>query len=1131
MKRLYTISGFNGTVGKTVLLFVLSLLIVYRPTAAQVSTASINGTVQDSSGAIIKGAQIKITQTDTGIAHTTVSGDDGSFTVPSLPVGSYSVGVEFTGFAPYDQTGIVLTVGQVATVNISLKPGSATQTVTVQANAQIVETTESSSSSLVNEQQVVGLPLNGRNPATLVFLAGGASNPIQNIPQSNTGSAILQNSLVYPSEVAPTIHGERGGGVYFSLDGANNVDTYEITGGPFPNPDATQEFTVVSGNYGARYVSAPGGAVNIVTKSGTNDIHGDVFEFVRNGYFNARNFFSTQPDVLKRNQFGGTLGAPIVRNRWFIFGSYQGTRLTNSVNGNIAFVPTNAERGGDFSALLPGTQLKNPFTQQPIPGNNLAAAGLLDPVIQKLLQYIPTTTAANQQVVFSQPISQTENQYIIKSDYILGNHRIFSRYFHSGFEWTPNGIPGGDFLASYRGQNHTWNNVTAGDTWTRGNFVSDFRFTYVRDLSVTEAGENSVSLPSLGANFTPGQFPTIQSLSVTNGFSIIPGNYNGFPRHTIDFAEDVMILRGRHQISFGSEVQHIYTLLKTDNGQNSGGSFSGALSGNAFADFIAGATSSFSQSDGIDIAASGTLPGFYVEDRMRTTNRLTLTGGVRWDPYWPFKSQGGRIECWQPGIQSKVFINAPAGLTFPGDPGCNTSGTETTLGDVQPRVGFAYQLDSTGKTALRGGYGIYTSQFPMASFLAFGTIQPFLRSISISNPGPISNPWVNFPGGNPFANGFELNLGARAANTPFVNPGTAYTFNPGFKLSYTQQWSLILERALAANDAITISYFGSKGTHLSMVQDDNEAVFIPGIVQPAGTAGASCVVGQYGNAQAQLGQPCSTTRNVQQRRPDQLLGSLKAEISNGNSIYHGLEVEYNHRFQAGFTLSSAFTYSRSIDDNSSPANVLLNGGSLLPVPNQPGVRRGPSDFDQPTTWRTSGVWHIPFGKSFAGVRRQLLADWELSGIFTRDAGLPFSVTSPTGPSVNGEGLDLANVVPGIARMNAISNDTAAITGTPIVNQLAYAVNAAGTIGNSGRNSLYAPGFTNLDSAIAKDFSITERVKFQFRAEFFNTLNHPQFFPPVSSFTGQVANPNLVPFGKLTSARDPRILQFSGKISF
>ena len=562
--------GSSGRIATVAFLFAISLLMS-PSTRAQVGTASIAGTVEDSSGAVIKGAQVKATQTDTQVVHTTTSGDDGAFTIPLLPVGSYVLDVQFAGFQPYKQTGIVLTVGQVASVNLQLKPGSVSQTVEVTANAQIVETTQSNSSTLVDNAQVEGLPLNGRNPATLVYLTGGATNPVENNVISNTGSPVLQNSLVYPGEIAPTIHGERGGGVYFSLDGANNVDPYQVTGGPFPNPDAVAEFSVVSGNYGAEYVSAPGGAINIVTKSGTNQIHGDAFEFVRNGLFNARNFFSATPDELKRNQFGGTLGAPIKHDKWFIFGSYQGTRVANQQGGNVGFVPSVAERSGNFSQLLP-TTIKNPATGLVFPGNMITPTATLNPVTQALLQFIPSSTAplgatvtpgaANDKVVWVQPISQTENQYVVKTDYVFGNHRIFGRYFYGGFSWAADGIPNGDILASFSGQNQRWDNATAGDTWTKGNLVSDFRFTYIRDNSVDLPPESSVTLHTLGANVTEAQIPTDPSLGVTGAFSLFSQAFNDFQRHNYDVSEDMNFFHGRHQISFGVSVQHIYVLLE-----------------------------------------------------------------------------------------------------------------------------------------------------------------------------------------------------------------------------------------------------------------------------------------------------------------------------------------------------------------------------------------------------------------------------------------------------------------------------------------------------------------------------------------------------------------------------------------
>ena len=584
-------------------------------------------------------------------------------------------------------------------------------------------------------------------------------------------------------------------------------------------------------------------------------------------------------------------------------------------------------------------------------------------------------------------------------------------------------------------------------------------------------------------------------------------------------SEDINFFHGRHQISFGVNVEHIYNILQANSGQNGNTSFSGVFSGNALADYMLGVIPSFTQADGIAIAASGNLPGFYGQDKIQATRKLTVTAGLRWDPYWPFSSVGGHIECWQPGKQSSVFVNAPTGLTFPGDPGCNSSGTQTDLATFQPRIGFAYQLDSAAKTVIRGGYGIYTSQFPMLSFVAFGTIEPFLRNITDTNPGPISNPWLGFPGGNPFAGGFELNLGSRPANTPFIEPATSYTFNPNFKLAYTQQWSLILERALAANDVVDISYFGAKATHLNQVQDDNQAVYV------SGTAGAGCTVGQFGTTAA--GQPCSTQTNIQSRRPDTSLGAIRGYISEADSFYHGLELEYHHRFQAGFTLSSAFTYSRSIDDLSAPANLILGPTlDLIPVPGEPHLRRGPSDFNQPYTWRTSGVWNLPFGQNYKGIDAILAKGWVWSGIFTRDAGLPLEIlTSNTDNSFTGLGNDMANVVPGVARRQPISDFTAASQGLSIINPAAFAVNAPGTPGTSGRNAFNTPGITDFDTALYKEFNLTERFRFQFRTEFFNTFNHPQFYFSGPSTLGTGT------FGKLTNARDPRIIQFSAKLLF
>jgi Carboxypeptidase regulatory-like domain len=1082
-----------GTVQAWLKICLTAFLIVLflAPAVAQVSTASISGTITDTTGAAVSGATIIATQVDTQLTRTVISEASGAYSFPLLPLGSYTIKVSAAGFAPFQQTGIVLTVGEEAGVPVALSVGNINQTVTVNSDATMLNTTSSQTATLISQHQVEGLPLDGRNPASLVFLAGGVSNPILNIPISNTGNPILQNSLVYPTEIAATVHGVRGGGVYFSLDGANNVDPYQVSGGPFPNPDATEEFSVVSGNYGSRYVSAPGGAVNIVTKSGTNQIHGNVFEFIRNGAVNARNFFAAQPDALKRNQFGATAGAPILRDRWFVFGAYQGTRLSDIFGGNVAFVPTAQQRTGNLSSI--STPITNPATGRPFPNNQV---GPLNSVTQGLLAYIPLPTASNGSISYSQPEQQQEDQYVVKSDFVWKNQRIFGRYLYDTFNWPGTGIPGGDILASFRGQQHQWYNATIGHTWTRGTFISDARFSFVRDHSVTEAGESTVTLTTLGANITPGQFPTIQSLSTSGLFAVNPGNYNTFPRTTYDGAEDITLIRGRHELSFGAEVQHVGVTLKTDNQQNPIPNFTGAITGNALADYLLGFPASYGQSDGIFVQAVGVLPGFYAEDKIRMNNSLTVTAGLRWDPYWPFHALGGRVQCYIPGQQSKVFVNAPQGLVYPGDPNCRSSATNSNnLANIEPRIGFAWKADKSGKLVVRGGYGIYTTQFPLASFLAFGLTQPFERTFSLVAPGSVSNPYATFPGGNPFANGFQLNGNARASNSPFTNPGSAYSLTQNFKLAYVQQWSLVVENGLTPNDFVSVGYFGTTGKRLSLVQDANQPVYIPG---------------------------ASTQTNSQSRRPNQLVSAVNQEVDSGSSNYNAVEVTYRHRARGGFTLGSNFNWSRCLDDGSSPANVLLTGGAKIPIPGNPAFRYGRCDFDQTITWRTNGVWSLPWFAHSSGLKRSVLGGWQVSGILTTDSGFPFSVTSPFNQSFTGNGLDYADRVSGQSyTLPSGRSEQAKVA--QFFNTAAFQENAVGTFGNTGRNIISAPDYVDVDTALVKGTQLTERFKLDLRFEFFNVLNHTQFLPPVSGLGSTL--------GRLTGARDPRILQGSVKVFF
>ena len=355
------------------------------------------------------------------------------------------------------------------------------------------------------------------------------------------------------------------------------------------------------------------------------------------------------------------------------------------------------------------------------------------------------------------------------------------RYFVDEFDQAKVGVEDGNLLRSFRGQAHRWQNIALGDTYSRSSFVNDFRISYVRDSSTTVAGESEVTLPGLGAKgFPPGFFPTIQVLSVAGSFTAAPGNFNGFPRETFSLSEKVNLVRGRHEISFGAELQYLRAKLFTDNVQNPGSFFVGAFSGSPMSDFFLGRPFLFVQGDGILVRARGKLYGFYGQDKISVSPKLTVTAGMRWDPYIPFTARFGRMTCFRPGQQSKVFVNAPQSLLFDGDPGCDSSGTNSNLATFQPRIGIAYRLGESGKTTIRSGYGMYTMQFPLFSFLAYGFSQPYSRIFfRFGSPDPISNPWATFPGGSPFANGFLLDDKPRDANVPFIRPVRVASFETG----------------------------------------------------------------------------------------------------------------------------------------------------------------------------------------------------------------------------------------------------------------------------------------------------------------------------------------------------------------
>jgi Carboxypeptidase regulatory-like domain/TonB dependent receptor len=1120
--------------GFTQCLLLMLSLVLAGPSAMAQATTGIAGVVQDASGAVVPNASVVATDTDTNFTAKAVSGPDGGFVLTSLPAGPYSLGVTATGFKPYTQTGIILSIAQVFNVQVKLEVGTVAQQVTVQADLATVQVSEPTVQTVVPQVIVQDLPLNGRQVGNVLYdtAPGVADSTInQNLAVSTT---IGQGEEVL-NEISPAIHGVTTGNTYFALDGANNIDTYAMVGAPFPNPDATEEFSVATSAYDARYPSAPGGAVNIITKSGTNSIHGSAFEYLRNGIFNANEWNSLAPDGLKQHQFGGAIGAPIIKNRWFIFGSIQDTRQSDSA-ASAFDVPTAAERAGTFA----GTYIPSPgaapvpttvtaaelgFVSNVIVGNPFISG--VSPTIENYVtEYIPLPNDPNGAPFYlaNVPTKNNNYEYVIKSDYDLGNHRIFGRWFRQHnlqdlHTMTSQGMDpaiggklnaftenGGDF--SY------WEAAALGDTWTKGQWVVDSRLSFDKgDFSnVLDPNIEGITLSSLGAqNFSPGlQGGT--GLIIDNGLGGIVSQLNALPRETTDLSEDATVIKGKHEFSFGGYYRRMHYAEVNYAGQSGVSIFVGvtsnilagiegnisgrpnlALSDPANADFILGSPIEFIQHDGFFVAASQNAVGFYAQDKYRLTSRLTLTGGVRYDPFLPIATLRGQMTCWIPGEQSKVYVNAPTGLVFPGDPGCSAGGTPEKLLNIQPRVGFAYDPFGKGKTSIRGGFGIYSTQQQLQMMLGMSN-PPWIRNFMIQQPFlSIDNIWASagFPA-NPFAGGFQTTTFRPTADVPFpTSPFAVGAIAHDYRPGYVEQWTLSVQQAIGTHDIVQLAYVGTQSIHVGASYDEN----VPALQTPGGSL------------------------SDQQRRPDQAFSSIDEVASNATSNYNGLEATLTHQMQWGLFLNSGFTWAKCIDDVSDPASTGAASNYLTPTGAN---RRGLCDFDQNFAWRSVANWSLPsFSKSNAFVRGAL-GNWTASTVWTIQATPPFSIADTSDNSGTMLGLDLADRVPGVP----VWIPNTGIGPSKMLNINAFAPNPVGTFGDSGRNAYRGPSAKNVDFALMKRFPIKEQVNISFRAEAFNLFNHPNFGPGNDTFNTPAT------FGTYTTASNAsRVMQFALRLQF
>jgi hypothetical protein len=1080
--------------------------------AQTVGSAQIGGTVADPTGAAVAGAEVTATQTETNAVHRAVTGATGAYVFPNLPVGPYSLKVTAGGFAVYVQTGILLSVGNNITINIALTIGPTQQQVEVSANVGMVETRDTATSQVIDQQRVLDLPLNGRQASALILLSGGA------VDASAMGTDLVSTKNYGSADISATsaisVAGGQASATNYMMDGGDNNEGFSSVNLPFPFPDAIQEFSVQTSGLSARYGVHAGGTVNIITKSGTNQYHGELFEFLRNGDVNARNFFAATHDTLRRNQFGGTIGGPVKKDHLFFFFGYQGTRIRTAPPSLISYVPTAAVLNGDFSQLEgAGCQsngkaktITNPSTGAPFPGAQVPVS-LFNPQAMAILKYVPTSANPCGTITYAIPSAEGENQYIGRVDWVKTEKQtLFARYFRTNLDNPPPPFLGDALNTQTPGLLDQSQSAIVGDTYSfSATALNSLRLTFSRAVINRRGAPDAIGPNTVGIDVSEAA-PNFLQVSVNNYFNIGCGSCALIhTAHTyMNAAEDFDLIRGRHHITFGGSWLHEESNGPNLYAANGQWTFNGTFSGDSLLDFMLGSPITFMQGNPAVLAVRQQYVGAYAQDDFQVNRRLIVHFGLRWEPFLASTDMYNREYTFDPqafaaGKKSQVFVNAPPGLSFIGDPGVSKGYRPRKLTDFDPRVGLAWDVNGNGRQTIRASYGIFY-ELPSLFYAGSRMMQsaPWGTTVTLTAPpNGLSNP---FGGPDPFPSA------APSSTVAFPAQGTYISVPQSIRPTYQQSWSLSYQRELSANWMVSVTYMGNKLTHQWGATEEDPAVYIPG----------TCSAGQYGLTAAG---PCSTTANTAHRRVLSLLNPIAGNSystitladDGANSSYNGLLASIRHRFNSHYTLLTNYTYSHCIGEGMAVGD--LSAAQYQDPYNRDGDRAN-CRYDIRQNANISMVAQMPH---FADPWRQrLLSNWQLAPLISLRTGLWFSPVTGVDNSLTGVGLDRPNVVGDPYNRNL---------GTlQWLNPAAFVANPVGTFGDAGNDSLQGPGYFDVDVAFSRSFQVRESHRLDVRFEAFNALNHTNFSTPTATLTS-------AQFGRISAAAAPRVLQFAMKYSF
>ena len=1085
--------------------------------SAQQITGNIRGTVTDPSGAVVVGAAVTARQTETGLSRETITDRSGSYVLLELPVGHYHLQVEAKGFQEYLQDGITLNVDETAAVSARLALGSEKQQVLVRADAELIEPTVTSMGKVVEQQELEDLPLNGRNFSQLGLLQPGVVPLTPGIAEAG-GS--LRNGQAY------AVNGQRPESNNFLIDGANNFNG--VDGGFVLKPpvDAIAEFRIITHSANAEFGNALGSTTNLITRSGTNQVHGTLWEFFRNDALDANDYFALTTEPLKQNQFGGTVGGPIRKDKTFFFAFYEGFRNRQGET-ELTTVPSAAERSGNFAELCPegftagfcnnpNNQLFNVFANAPYP-NNQIPQGQINSVSQMLLSFFPLPNDGANLFSATQTLSNNTDQFGIKVDHYLSPRDTLNfRYMFDQLSQVDPLSPGGATVPGFPvGENQRAQSFVAQDTHTFSpTVVGVARLSFLRNKFLFGEHEDHQLPSSLGFQYTPSLDiaagpPFIQ----ISGYSDVGDPITG-PRNTyedvFDYSASLSWVHGKHEVKFGGGYQHQGINMLQGIATNGFFVFEPFPITDAFASFLTGQPVVFLQGIGsFSRGIRGSDANAYVQDTFKVTSRFTINAGLRYELPEPYSEIHNRLSLFEPGKQSLVMPNAPTGLLYPGDPGVPAGLIPTDMKAFAPRFGIAWDPDSHGNLLITSSYGMF--------YEPYYTGQGGPLQAPISAPPFLGTPQISLPD---FADPFNGNPPMPGTFSPDL---TNLTLSPTLTLPYTQDWDLNLQRSFGSDWLFEIGYVGTKGTHLPRFIEANPAVFVPGYVN---------------------GQPISNSSNADQRRlysgctladfPSACKFSSTGEIAGiANSAYNALESSLRKRLGHGLSFLLSYTWSKDIDDVSS---LNITGSAATPVagendlaqdPFNLAAERGLSLFDARNRFVGSYEWALPFWNHGQNWYQSAFGGWQLNGIATLMSGTPFTVFDSNDVAAQGSAPEITGF--SAQRPNLIGNPNHGPRSVSTwLNASAYQrldpVANAGQFGTEGRNVNIGPGYADWDFAALKNFRVGESKQIQFRSELFDILNRTNFRLPDCD----ISSPT---FNHILEAESPRQVQFALKFMY